>query len=212
MQHFFYHKGGGGCMLLSYQLQCSIMLQYKNSVLWHIDSIQNDSALLTHADHGAYPRGCPLPRNGAKICSVYIYIYKKAVFLLVPVHNWSLTMADASKYYERLRGEIFRGSYIGDFSRGDPESAFCYKIEIDAMTANMKALLNKIKRNYEGKVWKGFHDGVVYIREADHHPSITDGEEFRIIDYKLFEFDPKEFKEPWKYSECCCYYLVLEVV
>ena len=110
--------------------------------------------------------------------------------------------------YKALVGETFSGTFIGTFDRRDSTSKTWLKIRIDAMSPQMKDGLQAIVDSFEGCIWKGFHEGVMYIDFELHPRSIQEAERFQIQDFQVLSFH-KACKEPEKYSYQygCCFIL-----
>ena len=109
-------------------------------------------------------------------------------------------------------GKVFTGYYIGDYNRGDPESSWCYRIAIDYRRTSEGIMrgLDAIEYKFDGRIWTGLFRDVLYIRQADHPPYVTQANRFKIVGFKGFEFQPYQFKEARKYRDCCCFYFVLQ--
>lgn len=124
--------------------------------------------------------------------------------------------AKVSQYYQALIGEIFEGNHVGTFNRQDfleDDTAVCwYKIALGSMSPEMKEGLQAIVSNFEGCIWKGFHNGVMYINPEDHSDmgTILRANRFKITDFKVLPFH-RSCKEPEKYTYQlgCCFILEL---
>lgn len=102
-------------------------------------------------------------------------------------------------YYRALIGETFAGTYTGIYNRSDNTSKIWFKIKIDAMTPTMANRLREIKSKYDNKIWKGFHNGIIYINSEDYNrQSIQTAKKFLIQNYQYFPYNNR--KEPAKYS------------
>ncbi len=65
----------------------------------------------------------------------------------------------------------------------------------------MAAGLQAIQDNYEGRIWKGFHNGVMYIDSELHSEA---AKTFNIETFMIVNALPIPFfnpKEPWKYTD-----------
>ena len=119
-----------------------------------------------------------------------------------------------SQYYHALIGETFEGTQAGTFNRQEfleDDTAVCWhKIALGSMSPEMDQGLKDIVSKFEGRIWKGFHNGVMYINPEDHSDmrAIQRAREFKITDFKILPFD-KNCKEPEKYTYQfgCCFIL-----
>lgn len=121
---------------------------------------------------------------------------------------------DPASYYKALVGEEFTGKLLRDFfNREDDTSVSWAKINIDSMPHTMEAGLQAIINNFEGKIWKGFHNGIIYVNPDDHHDwkAIMSAGTFRIEAYKKLDFQWRP-KEPEKYTSQQGYCFILSPV
>ena len=119
----------------------------------------------------------------------------------------------AHKYYQELVGEIFTGSYNGEYyHRGDHDSRTWYKITIDDMPSTMESGLAAIRDEFEGRIWKGFYNDTLYVRDIDHDIKEMSRAKFKIIDYNFFKFERRDFKEPVKYTDNTCYFFIVQPI
>lgn len=121
-------------------------------------------------------------------------------------------------FYQALIGETFTGTHWGTFNRqafnpDDTTSKTWLKIALGSMSPRMEAGLQAIVDNFEGRIWKGFHEGIMYINPEDHSDleSIMGAGEFKIVSFKILPFH-RDCKEPGKYTNQygCCF--ILEAV
>ena len=95
-----------------------------------------------------------------------------------------------------------------DFLEDDTAVSW-HKIALGSMPPEMDRGLKDIVSNFEGRIWKGFHKGVMYINSEDHSDmrAIERAREFKITDFKILPFD--KCKEPEKYKDQfgCCFIL-----
>ena len=111
-----------------------------------------------------------------------------------------------NSYYESLCGEVFEGEYEGEYDRGDYKAIPWPIIRIKHKSEAMKEGLDKIVKNFEGKIWKGYRNGCLYVKSDD---DVQKGTTFKIVNYKRFALE--NWKEPDKYSEKCGYYFIVQV-
>jgi hypothetical protein len=121
---------------------------------------------------------------------------------------------EISSFYGALIGETFYGTYNGPFDRRDGTSIVWHTISIDYMTLSpkMNSGLMAIVKKFEGRIWKGFHNGVMYINPERHKESILSARKFKIVDFDIKCFPPWKVKEPEKYTDGCVCSFVLETV
>ena len=77
-------------------------------------------------------------------------------------------------YYKKLEKEVFKGTYIGDFTRGDSTGKQWKKVKCDTRTfkKKMKGNLEQI-RKFEGRVWKGIHEGIFYVNPDTNRATLV---------------------------------------
>ena len=118
-----------------------------------------------------------------------------------------------AEYYSTLVGEEFEGTHVGEFSRDDDRAVTWAKIMIGNMPRTMEGKLQAIASNFEGAIWKGFHNGIIYVNPSDHHDweDIMNADTFRIKDFKVhdYQWNPKE---PEKYTSQQGYCFILSPV
>jgi hypothetical protein len=99
-----------------------------------------------------------------------------------------------SSFYRALIGETFHGTHAGIYNRRDiyqedSTSIDWHKISMDSTTLSpkMESDLRAIVENFEGRIWKGFHNGVMYIN-PEHHDmdSILSVRKFKIVNFVPF--------------------------
>ena len=115
-------------------------------------------------------------------------------------------------YYKKLEKEVFKGTYIGDFTRGDSTGKQWKKVKCDTRTfkKKMKGNLEQI-RKFEGRVWKGIHEGIFYVNPDTTEPYLfTEGtkRKYKIERYNRFDFSDNS-KTGDKYTSRCGYYFTL---
>ena len=109
-------------------------------------------------------------------------------------------------FYEELCDEIFKGKYEGGYNRGDYKAIPWLTIRIKHKSETVKEGLNEIVTICEGKIWKGYHNGCLYVKSDDN---VQKGTMFKTVNYKRFALE--DWKEPSKYSERCGYYFIVQV-
>lgn len=116
----------------------------------------------------------------------------------------------AMEYYQRVVGESFAGQFVGVYDRGDGARSWL-KITINQMSKEMRDSLGEIEDRFEGHIWKGFHNGVLYVQaySQEHEDDLTNGAEFKIIAVRFFEFGNAGWKEPYKYTDQCGFHFDL---
>lgn len=122
----------------------------------------------------------------------------------------------AGSYYKAMEGMKFTGTHIGTYNRVDGTSIEWQKLEIyeKLMPKETKEALAKIKDKFEGKIWKGVHEGVVYVNLEDHGEDFgktikkAHNYEFEIKGYKYLRFSNP--KEPKKYTDKCGFCFTLK--
>lgn len=115
-------------------------------------------------------------------------------------------------YYENMKREVFKGTYMGDFKRGDSTGKRWKRVKYDARTFKnrMKENLKQIQQ-FEGKVWKGIHEGILYVNPDTREPGVfVNGtkRKYRIERYDTFDFSDNP-KTGEKYTYKRGYYFTL---
>ena len=114
----------------------------------------------------------------------------------------------ADVQYKLLVGEVFSGKYIGTWNRGDEDSIDWMKISISKCSDEMRKILDEIEAKFEGKIWTGFLNNVLYAK-YEGGCAVEEANKFEIIQFKNFPF-PVGWKEPEKYTDKCGYNLILK--
>ncbi len=112
---------------------------------------------------------------------------------------------EANKYYQALVGEEFTGNFNGYFNRVGENSPTWTMIAITWTSDKMRLGLESIQGNFEGRIWKGFHNGNLYVQSEN-----TASGKFKIVGYNSFQFDDATWKEAWKYTDKCGFHFILE--
>ena len=110
-------------------------------------------------------------------------------------------------HYNKLVGKTFQGIYEGDHTM---YSTAWKKVRYDWQTSKDEDL-NYILREFEGKIWKGIHDGCFYVYPETVPPDLLDKDTektYIIADYKRFDFSD-EPKTGNTYTDKCGYYFIL---
>lgn len=122
-------------------------------------------------------------------------------------------------YYKELVGEVFKGTYIGDFMRGDAirggdSTARQWKeVKIDGRTTKpkMKAGLKQIEERFEGRIWKGLRRRILYVNpDRVQRDLFVKGTKkaYKIKQFETFDFSAHP-KTRGKYTENRGYYFIL---
>ena len=120
--------------------------------------------------------------------------------------------------YKKLVGETFQGTYVKTLSRadyileGDPKARRWKMVSFDRRTFKrmMKEDLDHILTAFEGKIWKGVHEGRFYVNPDTVQPELfVEGakKKYKIEKFERFHFT--ESKTGDKYSDRCGYFFTL---
>ena len=126
----------------------------------------------------------------------------------------------AGSYYSKLVGKKFKGTYIGqcaieivlhygsnNYYAGSWRK--WYKIEVgEYLDDDMKKGLDDIEDKFKGKIWKGFHNDVLYVAQDSHNPNNWDKTKLKIENWSSFPIT----EETEKYTDEKGYHLYLKEV
>ncbi len=107
---------------------------------------------------------------------------------------------EATEYYKALVDKEFTGKFNGHFHREDENSCNWRKIKMTETSDSMQEGLKSIKKKFEGRIWKGFHNGTLYVHSDSSDEELKRSTKFKIVEYKSFKFD-KTWKEPEQYTD-----------
>lgn len=114
---------------------------------------------------------------------------------------------EATRYYRDLVGEEFTGTWVGCYDHGEPRSQLWLKVAISDESEKLAEGLQVITETFENRIWKGFDEGVLYIKSVEPVAEAR----YRIKGCKHFDF-PAGWRDSEKHEDGCGYYFILEVL
>lgn len=116
---------------------------------------------------------------------------------------------NAQEYYDEMVDEEFDGTYNGIHTLSSVDW-IKIKYEKEDLPKKMKKAIKKIYE-FEGKIWKGIHNGNLYCKCDSKEKDLKEASRFKIVKVKTFSFREYDWRQK-QYKDKTGFNFVIEIV
>lgn len=117
---------------------------------------------------------------------------------------------EAQKYYDKMVEEEFDGTYEGIHTLSSVDWILIKYKEKD-LPKEMREAIEDIASEFDGKIWKGFHNDKLYCKCGSKEKDLKEASRFKIVKVETFKFDEKDWRRK-NYEDHRGFNFVVEIV